>query len=42
MPENTQPTEFVCEDCGRSWTAEISLVFCCNPAALGRFGATAD
>lgn len=43
MPEATEPKPaFVCEDCGREWAAEISLVFCCNKAALGRYGATVD
>lgn len=31
-----------CPDCGRDYDAEASLAFCCNPAALRRYGATPD
>lgn len=33
---------YECPDCGRTYDAEASLVFCCNPAALRRYGATPD
>ncbi len=43
MPEPLKPApEFVCPDCGRTFAAAISLTFCCNRAALGRYGADAD
>ncbi|MCJ1709254.1 hypothetical protein [Microbacterium sp. VKM Ac-2923] len=41
-PELRHDGLYECPDCERTYDAEIALVWCCNSAALNRYGATSD
>lgn len=41
-PDQRPDGQFECPDCRQTYDAEASLAFCCNPAALARYGGDDD